>query len=55
MSFSDKIISAINNSNSGEEKISKQLIISCLKEIDEYETKGGKISSNTKKALKIFE
>lgn len=53
--FADKIISAINNSNSGEEKISKQLIISCLKEIDEYETKGGKISSNTKKALKIFE
>ncbi len=26
----------------------------CLQEIDEYETKGGKIIANAKKALKFF-
>ena len=53
--FAKKIITALNDRNIDEDKISKELIINCLKEIKEYQIKNGKISANAKKVLKVFE
>ncbi|TDN87316.1 hypothetical protein DET49_1125 [Salegentibacter sp. 24] len=53
--FLNKIVATIKSKETKENLITQDLVISCLKEIDEYETKSGKLKKNAERALKIFE
>lgn len=53
--FVNNLIETINSRNIDEKEVSKELIIICLKEINQYKTRSGKVSANAEKALKFFE
>jgi hypothetical protein len=52
---SKKLIEALNDRNIDEKDVSKEIVISCLKEISLYANNKGKIYDFAEKALKIFE
>lgn len=54
-SFLTKIVKTLNDKGVEESKITKQLLITCLKEIGEYKTQKGGLRINAKEALIIFE
>ena len=53
--FAESVMGVLKLKVDANEEFSKQTLIICLKEIDQYQTKSGTTSSNAKKALKIFD
>ena len=52
--FAESVVEVLKLKIDANEEFSKQTLINCLKEINQYQTKSGKTSFNAKKALKIF-